>query len=491
MDAAISLNAPLPSALGTCVVLPGFLSRGACAQLVAEAEARGFQCAGHDYPASYRDNERQVYDSVQESQALYAQLAKSAPGLLDRLATSPSYRPEALNPRLRYCRYRAGQQFQIHRDGVWHVDDVRASQLTFLLYLTDADADTGGDTLFYAGPPTAAGAPKVVARIRPEAGTLVLFDHGLWHAGAPIDSGTKYVLRSDVLYKRTLRPLETPKADAGHRGYVWSLLPLPDGGFASAGRDASVRLFSPAGAPRLVLSGHRQSVLGLAMLDAQRLVSVSRDRSLKAWCVDTGRPLHDVPAHESAVLSVCALGPTGIVTGAADGSITHWSPALMRCRTFDARAWVWSLCALDPRTFASAGEDGSARLWQLEAHTPVAEIPGDTPLRAVAYAPARTLLVTGDARGRLRMWSQPSGERRLVWELCAHDGAVRSLRFVDAHNLLSTGEDGKVLCHELGAWEWTTRLLHSHADFATDAIALDAGRVASASYDGRVLVHAR
>jgi predicted 2-oxoglutarate/Fe(II)-dependent dioxygenase YbiX len=473
------------------VVLPAFLSRAACAQLIAAAEARGFQHAGDDYPASYRDNDRQVHDSVQESQALYAQLAKRAPGLLDRLATSPSYRPESLNPRLRYCRYRAGQQFRIHRDGVWHVDDARASQLTFLLYLTDADAKTGGDTLFYAGPPTAAGAPKVVARIRPEAGTLVLFDHRLWHAGAPIRSGSKYVLRSDGLYKRSVRPPEAPQAEAAHRGYVWSLLSLSDGGFASAGRDASVRLWSSAGEPLRLLSGHRQSVLGLALLDAQRLVSVSRDRSLKVWCADTGRMLHDVPAHGSAVLSVCALGPTGIVTGAADGSIVHWSPALTRCRAFDARAWVWSLCALDPRTFASAGEDGTARLWRLEAQVPVAEIPGEAPLRAVAYAPARALLVTGDARGSLRMWSQPLGERRLVWELPAHNGAVRSLRFVDAHSLLSTGEDGKVLCHELGACEWTTRLLHTYADFATDAIALDAGRVASASYDGRVLVHAR
>lgn len=50
------------------------------------------------------------------------------------------------------------------------------------------DGFTGGDTDFRA------------FRVKPEAGAALLFIHDTWHEGAAIESGTKYVLRSDVMY---------------------------------------------------------------------------------------------------------------------------------------------------------------------------------------------------------------------------------------------------------------------------------------------------
>jgi hypothetical protein len=49
--------------------------------------------------------------------------------------------------------------------------------------------------------PHAAGAVEIELTIVPKAGTALLFQHMLLHAGTRVRSGVKMVLRSDVLYR--------------------------------------------------------------------------------------------------------------------------------------------------------------------------------------------------------------------------------------------------------------------------------------------------
>lgn len=42
----------------------------------------------------------------------------------------------------------------------------------------------------------------------PRAGSALLFIHDTWHEGAAVTAGTKYVLRSDVLYADYDRRIE-------------------------------------------------------------------------------------------------------------------------------------------------------------------------------------------------------------------------------------------------------------------------------------------
>jgi hypothetical protein len=50
---------------------------------------------------------------------------------------------------------------------------------------------SGGETDF----------PEQSRTIVPKTGESLLFQHKLLHAGKPVTDGTKYVLRSDVLYR--------------------------------------------------------------------------------------------------------------------------------------------------------------------------------------------------------------------------------------------------------------------------------------------------
>ncbi|MBC7995030.1 MAG: 2OG-Fe(II) oxygenase, partial [Rhizobacter sp.] len=126
---------PLPEGAAFCVVIPQFLSAQECRQHIAASEARGFAGAGSDYPPSYRNNDRQVLDDPLLARQMLSRLVPHAPASLQHAGAS--WALHSVNERFRLCRYRAGQQFNIHQDGVHHRAAGLQSRLTFMVYLTD------------------------------------------------------------------------------------------------------------------------------------------------------------------------------------------------------------------------------------------------------------------------------------------------------------------------------------------------------------------
>lgn len=249
-----TIEYPVTPGLGYCAVVPGFLTPRECRELITLAERKGFRSPSADYPPTYRNNDRLVYDDESLAKQLFQRLGAIAP----RSMPAPddvgcgSWRLDSVNERLRFCRYTADQQFKIHQDGVHHRASNRRSFLTFIVYLTDGEDFVGGDTEFFAdGPgatPDGSDQPEVVARVRPKMGTLILFEHRLWHAGEKVVSGAKYILRSDVLYRNDDAPsLQTSR----HRGYIWTLSRQGPDSFVSGGRDCSVRVWNRAFEPEI------------------------------------------------------------------------------------------------------------------------------------------------------------------------------------------------------------------------------------------------
>ncbi|MFM9925632.1 2OG-Fe(II) oxygenase [Variovorax sp. H27-G14] len=165
--------------------IEGFLAPGECAQLVSLAEREGFASAGvrtADGPKAMptiRNNERAMLLSPVWVELLWQRLAHAA------LPEVGGQVPKGLPKDLRFYKYAPGQRFKMHKDGPWHEGGL-TSQLTLLVYLNGGF--TGGDTDFRD------------FRVTPSAGSALLFLHDTWHEGAAVEAGTKYVLRSDVLY---------------------------------------------------------------------------------------------------------------------------------------------------------------------------------------------------------------------------------------------------------------------------------------------------
>jgi WD40 repeat protein len=473
---------------GCCLLIDNFLTPAECAELIASSERDGYASAATDYPPSYRNNHRHVIDSEALATLLGPRLREHAPASID--ADERNWRFDGINARWRFCRYSTGQRFNIHQDGVHHRGPDQRSHLTVLIYLTDGAQFSGGDTVFHAHGPDAA--PLELGRVRPRAGSLLLFDHSIWHAGDEVTGGIKHVLRSDVMYRAA--PLEaTTVGDGAHRGYVWTLAALGNDRLASGGRDATIRIQNAAGAPLRQLHGHTQSVLGLALLPGERLASVSRDRTLRIWHWPTATCLATVAAHDTAVLDVIALPGAMLATAGADNCIKLWREEVSNIDSnigsnivslAGHTGWVWQLAPWNDGQLASASEDGTVRIWDTATGRTIATLEGDQPLRTLAVAGGA--IWTGDIAGRLACWTcGPAGWTRTV-QFSAHRAAIRRVRDLGAGRLASCGEDGAlriwdtVTCAELFAAR--------HDNFVTDAVRCG-GTLLSSAYDGRIARH--
>ncbi|MHB8448402.1 MAG: 2OG-Fe(II) oxygenase [Rudaea sp.] len=491
-----SVERPLPAELGTCVVIHDFLSAEECAELIARAERRGFHSAESDYPPSYRNNERQIDDDPGFAHALFARLRGFVPQTIkdqDARGSVTTWRVQALNERIRWCRYGPGQRFNIHQDGVHHRGPNCRSRLTFMIYLSGPEAFEGGDTLFYENGPRADGeygAPRVVARVQPRAGSLIIFDHSIWHAGDTVTRGVKHILRSDLLYECPISSCTSRREPftPGHEGYVWTLLKLTDRRIASAGRDATIRLWSEGGESEGTLRGHRQSVLGLSEVAPNVLASVSRDRTILLWDLKTRTCMQEIGGHAAAVLSIARLKDGVFATGSADSTIAVRNTSGTTVRMLlGHKSWVWAIVCLDSSTLASASEDGSVRLWDVDQGACVAELPQSQPLRTIdvqsnACVSNDRLLATGDVFGWACIWSVEGRFPKLVARFQAHDAAIRRVRFLSSGRLATCGEDQR-----LRVWNLFDRRLlfeQERSNFVTDVLEVQNGSLLCSGYEG-------
>ena len=66
------------------------------------------------------------------------------------------------------------------------------------------------------------------------------------------------------------------------------------------------------------LEGHSDCVAAVAVLDADRIVSASSDKTLKVWSLASGECLQTLSGHEECVNAVAVLDPDRIVSGSDD-----------------------------------------------------------------------------------------------------------------------------------------------------------------------------
>ena len=180
-----------------------------CARLVAVTETIGYlEDAAVSLPRSIRHNDSATWVADDLSMEILWRRAAPLIRSTDDFDGKPAV---GLNARLRFYRYGPGDYFGPHTDGSWpgsrvvdgklldNAFDDRWSQLTFLLYLSD-DFE-GGATRFHVNPLN----PEETVDLRTPLGGALCFPHGMHplhcvHASEPIRSGTKYIIRSDVLF---------------------------------------------------------------------------------------------------------------------------------------------------------------------------------------------------------------------------------------------------------------------------------------------------
>lgn len=225
----------LISQKGVAFLLENVFTLEECQQLRAAATVLGFRPdhpTSLDKPTGIDSCEWLVDDSI-----LSIVNARVQPYLVDSdpdlLATHKDAAFYSINPRWRFFRYGAGCVYRPHIDGSWPASRINPqtgnyesysevdgdgngnrgatikSYHTFLIYLNDNFE--GGHTRFYY-PRNGA---LVAQGVMPTCGSVLVFSQGnmasLLHEGSAVTVGTKYVIRTDVLYRTTTTPVISRK----------------------------------------------------------------------------------------------------------------------------------------------------------------------------------------------------------------------------------------------------------------------------------------
>jgi hypothetical protein len=149
----------------------------------------------------------------------------------------PRWRFSQVNRRMRFLRYRPGDFFRPHCDGAYGeagpAGEVRRTWFTVHLYLNDSVAGIDEDddlspeqkAELKQGADLVGGATEFLSSdekrridIHPRAGRVLIFQHQrLYHSGADVLEGTKYTVRTDILYEMLEKGGQGEEKDKGEK----------------------------------------------------------------------------------------------------------------------------------------------------------------------------------------------------------------------------------------------------------------------------------
>jgi len=167
--------------------------------------------------------------------------------------------------------------------------------------------------------------------------------------------------------------------------------------------------------PASTLDGHHEDVWACSCsVDGKRIVSGSRDYTLRLWDASNGYPLGILGAHSAAIYD-CAFSPDGrlIVSGAYDGTLRIWDAETRELLVteeeegFSKSSRSINTCAFsrDGRCVVSGASNGMIRVWQIGKRWAVRHLEGHAD-RVVhcEFSPDGRFILSRSLDGTLKVW---------------------------------------------------------------------------------------
>jgi hypothetical protein len=176
-------------------IIENVFTKEECEDLIKISEEKGFETAGF-YVDKYGKehfflNKRKSNRCIINDTSLADKILYRIKNLIPREYNNRKL--HSVNYKLKFLKYNIGDYFTRHHDGNYISENGSKSQITILIYLNN-DYE-GAYTTFFKNSEDFNG-----CIIKPSIGMVCLMDQKIEHEVNALISGTKYVIRTDLMY---------------------------------------------------------------------------------------------------------------------------------------------------------------------------------------------------------------------------------------------------------------------------------------------------
>ncbi|KAF9920419.1 hypothetical protein FBU30_009768 [Linnemannia zychae] len=211
------------------------------------------------------------------------------------------------------------------------------------------------------------------------------------------------------------------------------------------------------------LKGHSQSVLCL-QFNEKMMVSGSSDNTIIVWDMETHQPISRLHDHTAGVLDVC-FDDKYIISCSKDTTIKVWDVRTMALiKTMIGHRGPVNAVQLHQGLVVSASGDALVKLWNVETGACVRDFIGHERGLACVQFDGKTI-VSGSNDKTIRIWDVATGQCTKV--LTGHENLVRTLHF-DQNRIVSGSYDYTVKVWDMTTGECTLDLDKGHVSWVFD-----------------------
>ncbi|KAI9473837.1 MAG: WD40-repeat-containing domain protein [Benjaminiella poitrasii] len=190
------------------------------------------------------------------------------------------------------------------------------------------------------------------------------------------------------------------------------------------------------------LTGHEDSVYCLIWLDHERIISGSRDRSIKIWDLQRGEMMTRTE-HDGSVLCLRVSSDlTFLVSGSSDSTCLIWSlPQLEPCQRLEGHlGGVLDVAIVKDVYIVSSSRDATIRVWDRRSGVELRRLMGHAgPVNALGSYGSLVVSASGDTT--LKLWDVETGH--CLRTFVGHTRGLACVKF-DGQFIYSGGQDNKL-----------------------------------------------
>ncbi|KAG0147997.1 hypothetical protein CROQUDRAFT_670141 [Cronartium quercuum f. sp. fusiforme G11] len=230
------------------------------------------------------------------------------------------------------------------------------------------------------------------------------------------------------------------KSLKGHQDSVYCLQ-FDDQKLVTGSRDKTVKIWNiESGLCLKTLKGHTGSVLSVRF-DEEILLSGSSDCKVLVWDLKTTQIITELTGHTSGVLDL-ALNSSWIISGSKDSTVRIWSRTkngILPHRTISGHVGPVNAIALTSTgQLLTASGDSSMKLWDPSTGVLIRLFEGHLRgLACIALAEGLGMVISGSKDETIKIWDLKTGA--CLRTMLGHEGLVRTLEVNERERRLVSG----------------------------------------------------